>query len=76
MTNLVQNRFKGCIFKEMGRIPAFGMEMTRRGRYRGSLSPEIVTRPRCLETRTERGFPHFHTDDGYGGRSTSKARPE
>ncbi len=34
------------------------------------LNPEILTRPRCLETRTERGFPHSHTDGGCGGRST------
>jgi hypothetical protein len=40
-----------------------------------SLIPEIVARPRCLETRTERGFPHSHTDGGYGGRSTGKAKP-
>jgi hypothetical protein len=28
-----------------------------------------------LETRKERGFPHSHTDGGYGGLSTGKAKP-
>jgi hypothetical protein len=30
------------------------------------MNPEILARPRCLETRTERVFPHSHSDCGGG----------
>lgn len=32
----------------------------------GNLNPGILARPRCLETRTERVFPHSHSDCGGG----------
>jgi hypothetical protein len=31
--------------------------------------------PRSLETRTNRGFPHFHSDYGAGTRFNRKADP-
>jgi hypothetical protein len=39
-----------------------------------SLNPEILARPRSLETRTERAFPHSHSDCGYAVPSFRKCQ--
>ena len=47
------------------RIRCFAVEMARRGRSGGITNLRFLVRPRRLETRTERGFPHFHSNGGY-----------
>ena len=49
----------------MGRIRCFAVEMARRGRAGGITNLRFLVRPRRLETRTERGFPHFPSNGGY-----------
>ena len=49
----------------MGRIRCFAVEMARRGRSGEITNLRFLVRPRRLETRTERGFPHFHSNGGY-----------
>jgi hypothetical protein len=49
----------------MGRIRCFAVEMARQGRSGGITNLRFLVRPRRLETRTERGFPHFHSNGGY-----------
>ena len=49
----------------MGRIRCFAVEMARRGRAGGITNLRFLIRPRRLETRTERGFPHFPSNGGY-----------
>jgi hypothetical protein len=39
------------------------MEMTLRGRRERNLDLPFLPRPRSLETRKQRGFPHSHRDD-------------
>jgi len=39
--------------------------MARRGRAGGITNLRFLVRPRRLETRTERGFPHFPSNGGY-----------
>jgi hypothetical protein len=51
--------------RKMGRIRCFAVEMARRGRSGGIANLRFLVRPRRLETRTERGFPHFHSNGGY-----------
>ncbi len=53
------------ISKKMGRIRCFAVEMARRGRAGGITNLRFLVRPRRLETRTERGFPHFPSNGGY-----------
>ena len=53
------------ISKKMGGIRCFAVEMARRGRSGGTTNLRCLVRPRRLETRTERGFPHFHSNGGY-----------
>jgi len=36
------------------------------GTYGGILAEDLLLVPPSLETRTKRGFPHFHSDDGGG----------
>ena len=43
------------------------MEMPLRGRIDRTLVTSSYPTPRSLETRTERGFPHFHSDGCSGG---------
>jgi hypothetical protein len=56
---------QGSNAKKMGRIRGFVVEMTHRGPRQRNPQPNILVRPRCLETRKERGFPHFHSDRCY-----------
>src|SRR6516164_4406783 len=53
------------ISKKMGGIRCFAVEMARRGRSGGTTNLRCLVRPRRLETRTQRGFPHFHSNGGY-----------
>ena len=48
------------MFKIIGCASAFAVEMTRGGQY-GEVSCRVLTRPRRLETRTGRAFPHSHS---------------
>ena len=52
------------------------MEMERRGRARVICSLRFLVRPRRLETRTERGFPHFHSNYGYCTLTGLKGQPQ
>jgi hypothetical protein len=54
------------LLPKMGGILGFGMEMTRRGIRCGSQPGVPDPYPRRLETRTQHGFPHFHSVDGCG----------
>ena len=59
------------LLPKMGGILGFAMEMTRRG-IRCDSQPGVPDPyPRHLETRTQRGFPHFHSNDGCGVRFSS-----
>jgi hypothetical protein len=49
--------------------------MTLRGTYGGIFAEDFLSVPRSLETRTNRGFPHFHSDYGAGTRFNRKADP-
>jgi len=49
--------------------------MTIRGTYGGIFAEDFLSVPRSLETRTNRGFPHFHSDYGAGTRFDRKADP-
>ncbi len=49
----------------MGSIRCFAVEMTRRGPWGEVPLLAISSVPRRLETRTERGFQHSHSDGGY-----------
>ena len=49
--------------------------MTIRGTYGGIFAEDFLSVPRNLETRTNRGFPHFHSDYGAGTRFDRKADP-
>jgi hypothetical protein len=49
----------------MGKIRCFAVEMARQGRLEGTANLRILVRPRRLETRTERGFPHFPSNGAY-----------
>ena len=67
--------FHGCLWLKMGGIIGFAMEMTRRGPV-AIPKPEITNgNSRRLETRIQRGFPHFHSDDGCGRFSAMKINP-
>ena len=44
--------------------PGLAVEMTLRGRDDGALCHNGSARPRSLETRKGRGFPHSHSDGG------------
>lgn len=63
------------LLAKMGGILGFAMEMTRR-RSIAIPKPEIPNRnPRRLETRTQRGFPHSHSDGGCGRFSAMNINP-
>ena len=63
------------LLAKMGGIRDFAMEMTRRG-PRCHTQPGIPNHnPRRLETRTQRGFPHFHSDDGCGVPFNNEEKP-
>jgi len=49
------------------RIRGFAVEMTLRERVRLAVRDEFLRRSRSLETRTEHGFPHSHSDGFFGG---------
>jgi hypothetical protein len=58
-----------------GQNCGFAVEMTLRGTYGGIFAEDFLSVPRSLETRTNRGFPHFHSDYGAGTRFDRKADP-
>ena len=64
------------ISTKLGRIGRFAMEMERRGRARRIPSLRFLVRPRRVETRTERGFPHFHSNYGYCSLTGLKGQPQ
>jgi len=49
------------------KIEGFAVEMTLRERIDRTLVTSSYPTPRSLETRTERGFPHSHSDGCPGG---------
>jgi hypothetical protein len=51
----------------MPRNQGLAVEMTLRGRKSVILTARSSRCPRSLETRTERGFPHFHSNGCGGG---------
>src|ERR1700722_10468331 len=51
----------------MPRNQGLAVEMTLRGRKSVILTRRSSRCPRSLETRTERGFPHFHSNGCGGG---------
>jgi hypothetical protein len=51
----------------MPRNQGLAVEMTLRGRKTVILTARSSRCPRSLETRTERGFPHFHSNGCGGG---------
>jgi hypothetical protein len=44
----------------------FAVEMTLRGIYGAVFAEGLLVVPRSLGTRTKRGFPHSHGDNGDG----------
>jgi len=51
---------------KMGQIFGFAMEIARREVRGVSRTGVSQLSPRRLETRIQRGFPHFHSDDCCG----------
>ena len=49
------------------KIQGFAVEMTLRERIDRTRVTSSYPTPRSLETRTERGFPHSHSDGCPGG---------
>ena len=58
-----------------GQNSGFAVEMTLGGTYGGSLAEDLLPVPLSLETRTKRGFPHFHSDDGGGLLTATRPSP-
>src|SRR5450755_2815636 len=56
----------------MPRNQGLAVEMTLRGRKSVILTARSSRCPRSLETRTERGFPHFHSNGCGGGPNLPK----
>ena len=49
-----------------GQNSGFAVEMTLGGTSGRILAEDLLPVPPSLETRTKRGFPHFHSDHGGG----------
>ena len=49
-----------------GKNLGFAVEMTLGGTCNGILADDLSPVPPSLETRTRRGFLHFHSDNGGG----------
>jgi hypothetical protein len=58
-----------------GQNCAFAVEVTLGGTYAGILAEDLLPVPPSLETRTKRGFPHFHSDDDGGLMTATRAQP-
>src|SRR5208337_1134137 len=58
-----------------GQNSGFAAEMTLGGTYGGILVEDLLPVPPSLETRTKRGFPHFHSDDGGGLQTATRPNP-
>jgi hypothetical protein len=62
--------------QQNGQNLGFAVEMTLGGTYNGILADDLPPVPPSLETRTRRGFPHFHSDDGGREVDSDMPRPQ